>query len=79
MKYGKWIIFIVFAYCCSEALNYLRIGYDSTDNDTNGIRSGLLVKKDYGTGCEYLVTLLGGITPRVDGDGKQVGCKKSSE
>ena len=53
--------------------------YDSTDDKENGIRSGMMLKTDYGTGCQYLVTVLGGITPRYKSDGKTVYCKASGE
>ena len=53
--------------------------YDNTDDKENGIRSGMVLKTDYGTGCQYLVTVLGGITPRYKSDGKTVYCKVSGE
>jgi len=37
--------------------------------------SQLQLRIDTGTGCHYLVTSSGGITPRLDGQGKHVGCK----
>lgn len=45
---------------------------DSTDSPTE--RSGLRPRVDYGTGCQYLETGVGGITPRLDKTGKQI-CK----
>lgn len=51
------------------------------DTDPPDGRSHLTLRKDYGTGCEYLFEpgmfsfLIGGhLTPRLDRDGKQV-CK----
>jgi len=49
--------------------------YDSSDDKENGVRSGLIIRTDYGTGCEYLETVRGGITPRMI-NGKQMGCTK---
>lgn len=37
--------------------------------------SGLVPRIDALTGCQYLTTSNGAITPRLDGNGKQVGCK----
>ena len=36
-------------------------------------RSGLIVRTDNLTGCQYLVD--NGITPRLDKNGKQIGCR----
>jgi hypothetical protein len=41
---------------------------DVTD-ELDGRRSGLSIAVDYGTGVQYLVTGMGGITPRLDADG----------
>lgn len=53
----------------TAALNYgfkraLWPDLDDTDKGL-GERSGLLIVKDHGTGREYLVTVFGGITPRL--------------
>lgn len=47
--------------------------YDSTDDGRH--RSGLALRADAGTGCEYLVAS-GGITPRLRPDGRQSGCRQ---
>jgi hypothetical protein len=44
------------------------------DTDTAGHRSGLRPRTDARTGCQYLETSGGGITPRLDSSGHQVGC-----
>lgn len=43
-------------------------------DDTDGAdeRSGMVLYRDARTGCEYLGNPLGGITPRVGRDGKQI-------
>lgn len=48
-------------------------GKDDTDRAE---RSGMILYTDYGTGCQYVSTILGGITPRLDKDGKPVCVKK---
>ena len=40
---------------------------DSTDGEK---RSGLIILRDYGTGVEYVVNSLGGMSVRVGADGK---------
>ena len=50
-------------------------GSDDTD-DPNGRRSNLMIYTDHRTGCQYLGTVLGGITPRLDRDGKPVCLKQ---
>lgn len=34
--------------------------------------AGLLVETDAGTGCQYILTPLGGIVPRTGADGRQL-------
>ena len=48
---------------------------DSTDNRDTGVRSDMTVLTDHGTGCQYLTTGRGGLTPRLDSDGKPM-CSK---
>lgn len=45
------------------------------DTDPPGERSGMSLYIDHRTGCQYLGIPFGGITPRVDGAGRHVGCK----
>lgn len=42
------------------------------DTDPPGARSGMRLFVDHRTGCHYLGNPRGGITPRVDGTGRQV-------
>ena len=46
--------------------------HETRRTSAEGKHSELGLKTDYGTGCQYLVTFLGGITPRLDASGKQV-------
>lgn len=49
--------------------------FDSTDDETNRERSGMILYTDHMTGCQYLQAgILGGITNRVDINGNHVGC-----
>jgi hypothetical protein len=50
--------------------------FDSTDDVANRERSSLSIRTDHLTGCEYLVSFLGGPTPRVAADGTHMGCKE---
>lgn len=46
------------------------------DSDPAGTaRSGMLIRTDNLTGCQYLRAGSGGLTPRVDGAGRHIGCK----
>lgn len=50
------------------------IGRDDTDPPNN--RSNLLILTDHATGCQYLTSARGGLTPRLDESGKQICVKK---
>lgn len=50
------------------------LGRDATDGKE---RSGLALKTDAMTGCQYLASPWGGITPRLDRFGKQI-CEEGS-
>ncbi len=40
------------------------------ETDSHDERSGLSIYTDYGTGVQYVATIQGGLTVRVDKDGK---------
>lgn len=46
--------------------------WDVTDDFRGGHRSGMRLFVDHGTGCQYLGTMLGSLTPRMGADGRQV-------
>ncbi len=49
---------------------------DRDDSDPlEGPLSNMAVRTDALTGCQYLETKSGGITPRLDASGEQVGCR----
>ena len=52
-------------------MDYLR-PYDDTDNGKE--RSGLVIHTDNRTGCQYLTTKHGGLTPRMDQSGTYQIC-----
>jgi len=68
---GVWIALLLLDY---SLFRVFQLGADSTDSET--ARSGMVIKTDNKTGCEYLATRDGGLTPRVDYQGYQLGCKK---
>lgn len=50
--------------------------YDDSDNPETKEHSGFTIYTDHLTGCQYLrVGSFGAITPRLDGDKNQVGCR----
>lgn len=55
--------------------NYGPFGRDASDGNVVGQRSGLAVKIDRETGLHYLEGQGGGLTPRLDANGKQIGSR----
>ena len=47
---------------------------DATDDHVTGARSQMRILVDHGTGCQYQKTASGGLTPRLDAQGKPM-CK----
>jgi hypothetical protein len=73
----------VVSWLCTSALllvlvstisGYFFQEYDDTDDAINGHISGVELVTDYGTGCQYLKTIDGFITPRVNNK-KHMGCR----
>lgn len=50
---------------------------DNTDPGDWGKRSSIAPRTDSLTGCQYLTTSSGGLTPRLDVDGKHIGCRET--
>nr|WP_317892407.1 DUF6440 family protein [uncultured Sphingomonas sp.] len=63
------VVCVVLAGAALQALGY---GWDDTDVRGAGVHSQMRLRTDHGTGCQYLETSGGGITPRLNVDGKQV-------
>lgn len=53
---------------------YTDIGRDDTDPPAG--RSDMKIMTDHLTGCQYLMSSRGGLTPRLDENGKQMCVKK---
>jgi len=74
------IAFVLIVYLFSIGVGYLYglifADYDNTDDKQNGVRSGVELVIDHGTGCQYLQSQLGYLTPRMDKEGKQVCAKR---
>lgn len=46
--------------------------YDETDDEVKGLRSGVKLITDHGTGCQYLTRFFGSPTPRLNKNGKHM-------
>ena len=70
---AKWfIIGLLVLLAFNAARDLMRLGYDGTDDKRGGDRSGMALRTDYGTGCQYLETSNGALAPRLGRDGKQI-------
>lgn len=65
-----------FWFVVSIVLLFFLIGGVKRDDSDGEKRSGMIVYTDALTGCQYVGTILGSITPRLDKDGKIVCVKK---
>lgn len=70
---GKWLLI---GAAVMVVFGWAPIGRDDTDPGAWGARSGLVPSTDALTGCQYLRTSGGGITPRMTSDGKHFGCSR---
>lgn len=66
---GMMIVFV---------FSMLPLHRDTTDGEWPR-RSGMRPLTDAFTGCQYLETSGGGITPRIDSRGRHLGCKSQVE
>ena len=76
---GKLALFYVVAAVALAGINYMLathtdIGRDATDPPAG--RSDMQIMTDHQTGCQYLMSARGGLTPRLDENGKQMCTKK---
>lgn len=77
--FAEWLIVIlIIAVIIQYLIAASPIGRDDTDEGRGWFarRSNMTVYTDHKTGCQYLATPSGGLTPRLDGEGKQI-CKYS--
>lgn len=70
-RWKKVAVLLVAAYFLVAAIGSCS-PRDATD-PPSGARSGMLLRTDHATGCQYLAEPFGGITPRVDADGRHMG------
>lgn len=49
--------------------------YDDTDSRSGLGRSGMELRTDHGTGCQYLALPGSPLAPRRDGQGRHMGCR----
>jgi len=72
---GRWA---VIAIVLTWAIGQTPFGRDDSDSGSwGGGRSGMRPMTDALTDCQYLRVPGGGITPRLDGNGLHLGCKKA--
>ena len=55
---------------------FFSTAYDVTDDAKNGKRSGLHIYVDRETGVQYVGTIFGGLTPRLDAQGQPMILKE---
>lgn len=70
LRYAVIVVVLGFAVSVSP------FGRDNSDPGQWGARSQLAPRTDALTGCQYLETRGGGLAPRVDSEGRHVGCKR---
>ncbi|MBZ9649414.1 hypothetical protein K9B33_17910 [Sphingobium sp. 3R8] len=66
---GKWVII---AALCLAAWQWISPPARDATDPPSGPRSGMRLRTDNGTGCQYLETKGGALSPRLGSDGKQV-------
>ena len=73
-EWTAWVVrWLVIVWMFSLGLAALPFGRDDSDGAWPN-RSGLKPKTDALTGCQYLQSPGGGITPRLDANGRHIGC-----
>jgi hypothetical protein len=77
-RWTRWIFkWSVILLVIEWAIGLTPIGRDDSDSGSwGGGRSGMKVMTDALTGCQYLSVPGAGITPRLDGYWRHVGCRK---
>jgi hypothetical protein len=78
-KFTGWLAgYVIFGWCIVFALWLLPLSRDTTDGEWPN-RSGVRPRTDALTGCQYLETSKGGITPRINASGRHLGCDSQVE
>lgn len=79
-RYTRWLVgWIVVTYFFVALIGKSPLARDNSDPGDWGQRSGLNPRTDNLTGCQYLEAVNGGLTPRLDGAGRHIGCKTTTE
>ena len=75
-RWTYWLInWAIILYTVGWLIGITPIGRDETDPGEWGARSNLAIRTDSQTGCQYLAASSGGLTPRLDANGRHIGCK----
>jgi hypothetical protein len=79
--YTRWLVrragyWILIGWAVLTAFNVSPLSRDDSDAGSWGRRSGVAVRTDSMTGCQYLEGGRGGLTPRLDEAGRHI-CGKS--
>lgn len=80
-EYTKW--FVKNLFICWIIIGIINLIYydskisrdDSDQQEYSGKRSGLVIRTDYKTGCQFYESRNGTLTPRLDGYFNQLGCE----
>lgn len=73
-RYTIWVLRLVLVYFAVQVVLFeLPIFRDETDPESG--RSGMRLRIDAGTGCQYLESSGGGLTPRLGKDTRHIGCR----
>lgn len=73
----RWLaVWALVMYWMVVLIGKFPIQRDDTDPGQWGERSGLVLRTDSLTGCQYISGGGSGITPRLTADGKHMGCSK---
>lgn len=79
MGFTAWVFgmlrLMFFIFTAILGVNLSPVGRDDSDPGEWGRRSGISVRTDHLTGCQYLESWGGGLTPRVDREGRHLGCR----
>lgn len=75
-RYTRWLGgWVLVGYFLVVMVGKSPMGRDDSDPGQWGQRSGLMPRTDSRTGCQYLEGTRGGLTPRLDHNGRHVGCR----
>lgn len=75
-RYTRWLGgWLMVVYFLLALLGNSPMSRDDSDPGDWGPRSGIKPRTDSRTGCQYLEGMGGGLTPRLDKDGRHIGCR----